>query len=355
MSLRFSMNKQELLNLADYNFQRGNRELAKKYLVELLTLHPEDEPAWMLLARVVEERERQVECYRKVLKINPGNNEAKIALARLESKTQPLLVSTYQQQKAAAAKAPARNVLRVVMIAVAVLIGLGATTFAIASRNPQSNMAKLIIPASPTPYTQTLAGDVAPQTRADIVKKYPEYAPLVDTLISFAISNAESGMVGAPERPGAEIMPSDTAASQAKEAFESALPQPGTLNTATLSEEQITSWLAVEMRNSPDLPLQDVQVYLRDGKIQIWGVVKGSADSTSALMVGSVSLDANGLPGFEIESMQIGQQVIPDVLVTQAESWLNQMLLDEINRQVPGLRIMNINISSGMITVAGMR
>ena len=34
------MNKQELLKQADYTFQRGNRELAKKYLAELLTKYP---------------------------------------------------------------------------------------------------------------------------------------------------------------------------------------------------------------------------------------------------------------------------------------------------------------------------
>ena len=352
MSLRQYMNKQELLKLADYNFQRGNRELARKYLVELLTLHPEDEPAWMLLARVVEEKERKVECYNKVLKINPSNNEAKIAIARLESKTLPLTTAYNQQRQALT---PARNTLRVAMIVTVMLLGLGATTFAMARNNPQSNMAKLIIPATPTPFTQIVTGNVAAQTRADVTKNYPEYAPLVDTLISFAVNNAESGMIGAPERPGAEIMPSDTAGTQAKTALESALPQPGSLNTATLSEEQITSWLAMEMKNGSDLPLRDVQVYLRDGKIQIWGIVEGSIDSTSALAVGGVSVDVNGLPSFEIESLQIGQQVIPDILISQAESWLNQLLTDEINRQVPGLKIMNINISSGMITIAGMR
>lgn len=349
------MNKQELLKQADYNFQRGNRELARKYLVELISLHPEEEAAWMLLARVVEERDRKIECYKKVIKINPGNNEAKIAIARLESQTQPLLVSTYKQQKAAATAAPARNILRGMVVAVVILLGLGTTTFAIARNNPQSNMAKLIIPATATPFTQSLAVDVAPQTRADVIKNYPEYAPLVDALISVAINNAEGGMVGAPERPGAEIMPSDTAGAQAKTAFEAALPQPGFLNTATLSEEQITSWLAMEMKNSPDLPLRNVQIYLRDGKIQLWGIVEGSADSTSALAVGGVTLDANGIPVFDIESLQIGQQVVPDILLTQAETWLNHLLIEEINRQVPGLKIMNINISSGMITISGMR
>ncbi len=111
----------------------------------------------------------------------------------------------------------------------------------------------------------------------------------------------------------------------------------------------------MEMKNSPDLPLRNVQIYLRDGKIQLWGIVEGSADSTSALAVGGVTLDANGIPVFDIESLQIGQQVVPDILLTQAETWLNQLLIEEINRQVPGLKIMNINISSGMITISGMR
>ncbi len=349
------MNKQELLKLADYNFQRGNRELAKKYLAELISISPNEETAWMLLARVEEEKTRRIECYKSALRINPNNNEAKIGIARLQSPTQPLDpkygIMTYAPGRESKT---AKNILRGV-VATLIVLGLGTTTFVLAGRNPQSSVAKLLIPATSTPFTQTLAEDVAPQTRADVIKNYPEYAPLVDTLIGFAIDNAESGMEGAPERPGAEIMPSDVAGAEAKSEIENALPQPGSLNTATLSEEQLTSWLAMEMKHNADLPLRDVQVYLREGRIQIWGIVKGSADSTSALAVGNIVLDANGFPSFEIESLQIGQQVIPDVLIAQAETWLNQLLAKEINRQAPGLRIMNINISSGLITISGMR
>jgi hypothetical protein len=174
-------------------------------------------------------------------------------------------------------------------------------------------------------------------------------------LISFAVNNAESGMDGAPERPGEPIVPSDSAGIQAKTTLENALPQPGSLSTATLTEQQITSWLAMEMKNSPDLPLRDVQVYLRDGTIQIWGLVVGSTDSTSALVIGKINVDTNGNPSFELESLQIGQQVIPNILLSQAEKWLNQLLSEEINKQMPELQIMNINISNGLITISGMR
>ena len=52
---------------------------------------------------------------------------------------------------------------------------------------------------------------------------------------------------------------------------------------------------------------------------------------------------------------QIGQQVIPGFLLAQAESWLNEALVDEINEQASGLTVMNISVSNGLITMSGMR
>lgn len=350
------MNKQELLKQADYNFQRGNRKIAERFLSELLSQYPREESAWMLLARVLEDKDRKVECYERALKINPNNMEAKIGMVRIKSpdKTLPIrgLVIENPFPKP---PSPFKRIMRGAVIVAVLALVFGTSTYVIAQNNPESSVAKLIIPATPTPFAETLADDIAEKTRAEINTEYPQYLPLVDALISLAISNAQNGMEGAPERPGAEIVPSDTAAVEGKNALENALPQPGALNTATLTEYQITSWLAVEMRSNPDLPLQDVQVYLRDGMIQVWGMVQGKDSATSALIVGSVDIDANRNPSFEIESMQIGQQTIPDILLSQAESWLNELISEKINEQVPGLKIMNINISSGLITVSGMR
>ncbi len=350
------MNKQELLKQADYNFQRGNRKIAEKFLSELLTQYPREESAWMLLARVVEDKDRRIECYERTLKINPNNYEAKIGLVRTKSpdKTLPIRGLVIEKNPFPKALSPFKRILRsTVVIAVLVLI-FGTTTYVIAQNNPESSVAKLIIPATPTPFAEALEDGIAAETRAEVSAQYPQYAPLVDALISLAISNAKNGMEGAPERPGAEIVPSDAVALEGKTALENALPQPGSLNTATLTEQQVTSWLAVEMRNSADLPLKNVQVYLRNGQIQVWGMVEGQDNATSVLIVGKTNLD-NGNPSFEIESLQIGRQVIPDILLAQAESWLNELLSEKINEQVPGLKIMNINISSGLITMSGMR
>lgn len=350
------MNKQELLKQADTNFQRGNRELAGKYLAELLKAYPNEEAAWILLAKVVEEKERKIECYEHALKINPNSTEIKLALARLKypSKTLPrsaVINETHWNKP----KPVLRGGLRVFTIMAVAIFGLGSTTYVIARNNPESVVAKLILPATEEPFAQTLAEDVAAQTRSEISAKYPQYKTLVDTLIGFALSNAENGMEGAPERPGAEIIPSDNIGEEARILMEKSMPKPGSLASVTLTEQQLTSWLAMNMKNSADLPLSDIQVYLRDDRIQIWGMVAGSSNSTSALIAGTLGIDSNGNPVMGIESMQIGQQEIPGILLSQAESWLNQALLDEINKQTPGLKIMNINISSGLITISGMR
>jgi tetratricopeptide (TPR) repeat protein len=348
------MNKQELLKQADYTFQRGNRELAKKYLTDFLAQYPNEEAAWMLMARIAEESERRIECYERALKINPNNNEAKIWLARLKSPSKTLPIYNPANQREISR--PFKYLLRGVGIFMVVAILFGTTSYVVARRNPESAVAKLLVIATPTLFAENpITGDVARQTRAEMSAKYPQYAPLVDALIGFAMTSAESGPDGSPERPGAEIIPSDKTGEETKAALEKALPQPGSLSSATLTERELTSWLAMEMKNNPDLPLSNVQVYLRNERIQIWGMVTGNTNSTAALIVGNLEIDANKKPSIKVETVQVGAQTIPAALVSQMENWLNQVLLEKIDQQAPGLEIMNINISNGLVTISGMR
>lgn len=349
------MNKQELLKQADYTFQRGNRELAKKYLADLLDAFPNDEAAWMLLARVVEEKERKVECYERVLKLNPRNEEAKLAIVRVRAAISPTLPLPKQIRNQKTGATPPKKILRGALISILVFLTFGTSAFVLAKNNPNSQVARFLTLATPTVSNADLPDDVAPQTRAEVNETHPEYAPLVDALLGFAVTNAESGMEGAPERPGDKIITSDTMGNEAKELLEQSLPQPGSMTSVTITEQQISSWLAMEMKNNPDLPLSEMQVYLRDGKVQVWGVVTGSENTTSALVVGELMIGANKLPYFTVESMQIGQQVVPAALLSQMEAWLNQSISAQIENQVPGLALVSLKVTSGLVTISGTR
>ncbi|WKZ36551.1 MAG: hypothetical protein QY332_01255 [Anaerolineales bacterium] len=350
------MKKQELFKQADYTFQRGNRGLAKKLLTEFLTAHPRDEAGWMLMARIEEDKERRIECCERAIQINPNNHEARLALLRLKSASPTLPKPDGINTSIWRASRSYKSTLRAVLAVVIAVFLFGTTTLVVARNNPKSNLAKMLALSTPVLYDEPSIGDdIAPQTRAQIGVTYPQYSPLVDTLIGFAVENAKDGMAGAPERPGAEIIVSDKIALDTVKILENAIPQPGSLSSATITEQQITSWFAMEMKDSPDLPLSDVQVYLRDGRIQVWGIVSGNESSTSALIVGTLKIDSSNQPHFEIESLQIGRQIIPKILVSQVQSWLNQVIADQINSQVPGLELMNISVTKGLITVSGMR
>ncbi|MCK6567294.1 MAG: hypothetical protein DCC59_06055 [Chloroflexi bacterium] len=350
------MNKQELLKQADYNFQRGNRELAKKYLSDLLAAYPNDEAAWMLLARVTEAKERKIECFERVLKINPKNEEARLALARVRAALNPTLPLN-EIRKIKPPRNPYRGLARGALAAMLAFMLFGTSAYVIARNNPGSPVAQILpmSTANPPAAEIPLPDDVAPDTRAEVGKKYPEYAPLVDALLGYAISNAKNGMDGAPERPGDRILTSDTAGIEAKKMLAASLPQPGSMSTVTITERQITSWLIMEMKNSPDLPLSEVQVYLRDGKVQIWGMVNGSEESTAALAVCELTIGEDQRPYIVIESVQVGQQTIPAVFLSQMEAWLNQALSAEIDAQAPGLALVSVKVTSGMVTVSGTR
>jgi len=304
---------------------------------------------------VVEEKERKIECYKRAIKINPGNNETRIALTRIDSSSPTLPLNGRLSITPIQSSKPYKNTLRAILTVVVVLFVFGTTTLVVARNNPESKVAKLLIQATPDVYGNAIESDLASDTRAEISVKYPQYAPLVDALLQFAVENSDSGMEGAPDRPGDPIMTSDNVAMEAKVMFANSIPQPGSLSSATITEQQITSWLALEMKNSPDLPLSEVQVYLRGGQIQIWGMVNGSTGSTSALLTGTVSIDSYSQPVFTLESMQIGQQTVPDILLSQAEDWLNELLTEKINSEIPGLKLMNINVTNGLITISGMR
>ena len=350
---RVNMNKQELLKQADYTFQRGNRELAKKYLTDFLTQYPNEESAWMLMARIVEEPGRKIECYERALKINPNNSEAKIGLFRIKSPGKTLPKHGVVEDNPFQSPRPFKNLLRGIGIFAVLAILFGTTSFAVARNNPKSAVAKFLILATPTSVAQIpITEEIALlQTSA----KYPQYSPLVDAVLGFAVDNAGSGLDGAPERPGSQITPSDAEGVETKASFQSALPQPGSLSYARFTEQQLTSWLAMEMKKSPDLPLSDVQVYLREDKVQIWCMVTGNTNSTSALIVGNLEVDSNKNPSIKVESVQVGTQMIPDVLISQLETWVNERMTEKINEQVPGLQVIDVKVINGLITITGMR
>jgi hypothetical protein len=61
----------------------GQWQAARRALIARLGDHPHDVDAWMLLATVLDDAEKQADCYRQVLGLVPGHRQAARALAQL--------------------------------------------------------------------------------------------------------------------------------------------------------------------------------------------------------------------------------------------------------------------------------
>ncbi len=354
------MNKQELFKQADSAFQRGNHTLAKKYIADILAAFPNDEATWLLLARVTNEKERKIQCYERAAKINPKNEETKLALSRARATLNPTLPHPKDIRPLTPQIFPYRSLLRGGLIALILFLAFGASAYAMnraSSDSPIAPIAKIFFAVTPDLLSGSaaLGADVASETRAEVNELYPQYAPVVDALLSMALDSAKDGMENAPKRPGDSIVTSEVLGKEARVILKNGLPQPGTMTSITITEQQITSWLALEMKNSPDLPISDVQIYLRDGAVQIWGMVNGKDNATSALAVCELTVNAKKLPQIKIESLQIGGATAPNLLIAPMENWLNQALVKAIEEEAPGLQLVNLKVTNGLLTASGTR
>ena len=81
--------------------KEGDKSSGGKILGGLVKESPENETAWLWLSVCVKTRDQQIYCLRKVLSINPENNKAKAALAKLTSDApQPAISKLEESPKA---------------------------------------------------------------------------------------------------------------------------------------------------------------------------------------------------------------------------------------------------------------
>ena len=76
------MPENPLQNAIDW-IKTGDRQSAKKALLDFLAENPDSETAWLWLAAACETKNEKRKCLRRALSLNPGNLDAQKALANL--------------------------------------------------------------------------------------------------------------------------------------------------------------------------------------------------------------------------------------------------------------------------------
>lgn len=190
-----------------------------------------------------------------------------------------------------------------------------------------------------------------------------QFALPVFLLVLVLTSLACTIFVGGPDYSSLPPIPVSAEAAQSiqdelKRAVEAGA-QTGVV-TINLTEPQITSYLAARMQSDPSLQqedkkplITDPQVYLRDGKMQIYGKTQQGIFTANIGIIVGVGVDANGQPLIEIESADFGPLDAPEGLKNAITAMVKEAYTGSLGPVATGLRIESISISNGVMTITG--
>jgi hypothetical protein len=168
--------------------------------------------------------------------------------------------------------------------------------------------------------------------------------------------------VGGPDYSDLAPIPVSTEAAQSlkdgiKKSFEDSLLT-GVV-TITISEPQITSYLALRMQTDPNLQqnsqplITEPQVYLRDGQMKIYGkTVQGMFAANIGIII-NVGVDELGKPKIDIASADFGPFPAPEGINDALTAMIEEAFTGSFGPVATGLRIESITIANGTMTVTG--
>ena len=116
-----------------------------------------------------------------------------------------------------------------------------------------------------------------------------------------------------------------------------------------LTEAQLTSLAALEMQSQPEANISDIQVLLRDDRMQITGNAVQSGLEFPLSITLSISVQA-GKPHSNVVSASIGPFSLPDSVLNQITTQLDQAFSAQL---AANMVVDQITIQSGTMTIEG--
>jgi hypothetical protein len=178
---------------------------------------------------------------------------------------------------------------------------------------------------------------------------------LIPLLVLVLASLACQINLGGPEIPETTIPVSTEAVlsltDQWKAAADGALDDG--LITLVVNESQVTSLVAFRLMEQEDPVLQNPQVYLRNGKIEVYGIASQGSLTGNVRIVLAVALDDSGTPSLSLESADFGPFPVPDGLLDGFSAMLDEAFTGSVGPAATGLRLESIVIDNGLMAITG--
>ena len=187
-------------------------------------------------------------------------------------------------------------------------------------------------------------------------KNYLPILTLIVILMSASIACSLSSSLSSEATPTPTTHPIPIS-TQAAQGFEQSLSMPtidaqaGT-ETIQFTEEQITSYVALQLQKDPNSIIRDPQVFLENNQVVLQGQIVTDLMTSSGTLTATVAVDQNGTPKVNIVSAQFGSFPIPTALLDAVSQMVDQAINDNIN-QTSGsnLKIEAISIADHLMTI----
>jgi len=161
--------------------------------------------------------------------------------------------------------------------------------------------------------------------------------------------------VGGPTPPSDPIQFSTLEALQLEDTWRSAIeasPLDGRV-TLVITERELTAFLAARMADAENPLLQEPQVRLQAGEIQIFGVASAGPLMASALLSIQPQVDADGVLAFNVTTAEVGPLPVPDTLKQGLSDLLTEAFTGKLGSVATGIRITSLAIADGEAAIVG--
>lgn len=125
--------------------------------------------------------------------------------------------------------------------------------------------------------------------------------------------------------------------------------------TITITQDQLNTMILTRMEDEPDSPIQDPQVVLTGGQMEVYGTVNQGGLSANSKTVIRPGYNADGSPRLEVVSIHLGSFPAPDSLQNQVSDMVNETLQDYLSANSERFKVTNISIAEGLMTITGQR
>ena len=160
--------------------------------------------------------------------------------------------------------------------------------------------------------------------------------------------------LGGPTPPASPIAISNDAAGELEVIITQAIgnSQNGAV-TVVITEQQLTSFVAIKMAEDPEAPIKDVQVFLRDGQVIIFGTATVKNLTAPSEIRLDVTTNADGEFDIKVAQADFGPLPVPGSMLDAISSGLDEALTGQFGPRATGVKISNVVVSNGQMTITG--